>query len=159
MPVNVTLKSLSELCDLLSAEERILKSRLSVERIMKLYSERRCHLYFKKRKVVGFAALWPTCRPDFFEFGTLWVRKDYRHQGISSAIFDSTMELAPKGSLIFLITKSAKVVHEAKKRKWDEAINWQTSPNWQKVCQPVGASREEACRSFSADCRMFYTID
>ena len=157
--MNVTLKSLRQLCVELAQEDRIMQSRLSPAKIMDLNRRKLCYFVMDSQGVVtAFAALWPTYRKDFYEFGTLWVHRDYRNKGISTTIFDRTMSCARKGSLLFLITKSPKVVHEAKKRKWDEVLYWQSSSNWQKACVPLGISSKESKRSFTADCRLFYTI-
>ncbi len=156
--MRVTSKSLREFCLNLKQEGRILKSRVNPDSIRKLKREKRCHIVTRRKNIIGFGALWPTNNESWFELGTLWVRNDFRNQGLSGKIFDATIALASEGSTIFLITKSRKIVHEALKRGWDEAVGWQKSVNWQKICQPSGVIGIEAKRDFAKDCRLFYTI-
>ncbi len=156
--MRIVPRDIENLCAALLQEERIMKSRLSVKSICGLRRKKLCVMKKDGKGIYGFAALWPTCNPHYFELGTCWVGEEKRGKGLFSGIFDELILKARLGSTIFLITKSAKVAHEAHKRHWDEALGWQNSPQWQKVCKPVGGLEAESKRTFSHDCRLFYTI-
>jgi hypothetical protein len=156
--MKIVPRDIEILCAALLQEERIMKSRLSVRSICALRRNRLSVIKKDGKGIYGYAALWPTSNPHFFELGTCWVREDKRGKGLFSGIFDELVFKARLGSTVFLITKSAKVAHEAHKRHWDEVYGWQNSPHWQKVCKPVGGLEAESKRTFSTDCKLFYAI-
>lgn len=158
--MNVTLKVLKRLCAELRGEERIMQSRITPKKIRRLHEKGLC--YFLRddtdTKVIGFGALWPTKREGWYELGTMWVSKNYRCRGRGWKVFEKTSELAPSDSVLFLITRSMKVVHMANFYKWEEAPLWQDSTQWKKVCEPWDQKSCEASRVLPKEGRLFYSM-
>ena len=65
---------------------------------------------FGSRTIKAFGALWPTWRPDCWEVGTLFVRPEYRGNGLLPEIMDELMRRAPNGSSLFFITKEERIM-------------------------------------------------
>ncbi len=156
--MKVTLKRLKELRAHLIKEERILASRITVDVLRDLKKRKLCYFHIKKKQIVGFVALWPTVEDHWYELGTMWVHPEFRQLGLSGVIFERVSKLVPEGASTFLITKSRKVAHVARKAKWDKAPLWEKSGNWLSLCRPKGRRDDETSRKFSLGSELFYLI-
>ncbi|MEI8338264.1 MAG: GNAT family N-acetyltransferase [bacterium] len=158
--MNVTLKSLKKLCAELRKEEKIMQSRINPKKILQLHKRGLCYFLKDKEdtKIIGFGALWPTKLEGWYELGTMWVDKNHRCHGSGWKVFEKTIEIAPKESVLFLVTRSLKVVHMANYHEWEEAPLWQNSTQWKKVCEPWDKKPREATRIFPKEGRLFYHI-
>lgn len=156
--MKITLRKLKELCAHLQKEERILASRITPMVLIDLKKRKLCYFHIKKKQIVGFVALWPTVEDNWFELGTMWIHPDFRQIGLSGVIFDRALKFVPEGASVFLITKSRKVAHIARKAEWDKAPLWEKSPHWRKLCRPLGRRDDETSRVFSVGSELFYLV-
>lgn len=158
--MNITLDLLQKLCTELCKEEKIMKSRITPEKICDLHKRRLCLFLFDKAKtkIIGFGALWPTRRENWFELGSMWLDKDFRQKGDGWKVFEKTAKLAPKKSTLFLITLSESVRHMAKYHCWEQAPGWQNSTQWKYVCEPWDKLPHESTRRLPKGGWLFYRI-
>lgn len=139
-----------------------MQSRVTPKMIHFLYENGLCFFLVNKEDtdIVGFGALWPTKKEGWYELGSLWVHPEFRQRGDGWIVFERTIKLAPKKSVLFLITRSIKVVHMAKYCGWDEAPSWHDSIQWKKVCEPWEPTpkKRSSTRIFPKEGRLFYSL-
>lgn len=135
-PASIDLDQWQKLANHLQQEPQILGYRNTAENLVELHQLGLTSLFTVGSAITAFVAFWPTDRPDFLEFGSIWVKPELRGQGLGRAVFVNLMQHQPLGKNVFLITKEPKVVHLVLSDGWQEATaeSWEQYIPWDLSC-------------------------
>lgn len=156
-----------QLAKSLNTEASILSARNTAENLRQLVANNLAITTELKKEIIAFGAIWPTEESHFYEFGSGWVSKRHRNQGLYSIIFSERMKIIDKliatNNTVFSLTKNRKVIHELIKFNWCEVVSnqWDLVIPFSLSCGPcdrLNGTPKADCpfRCSRAECSMFY---
>lgn len=146
-----TMKAkLVELVDQLHTEPSFLQRRITGVNLFGLWKKKRLIVKMKRNQIVGFAALWDTKDPHWFEIGTIWVHPEARGRGLSQKLLVEAYQARPKGTATFLVTINPTIMAHALKSGWQLETGrkelkrspgfvhqpWTSVPFWKRIVAP-----------------------
>lgn len=144
----------------LQKEKAIMGYRNIPENLKKIYFSRMASVKIDKRKIISFAALWPTDDNFWLEAGSVWVEKFFRGKKYSSEVFHNLIaRKLPENKKIFVITHSVnKMIHLLKKEGFIEvpAEYWDSKVPFLVTCQPCDREIKTNCPLRGNECKLFY---
>lgn len=140
--------------------EVFLAERISPPHLEAMYRAGRAVLRRRDWRIIAFAALWETERPDWMELGSFWVHPAYRGAHLGSTLYDERLALIPEGTHGFVVSHNERAVHLALTHGFTEATrdSWQALAPYDLVCgvcdRDVKDRRTCPHRAVPTECRL-----
>ncbi|MBU1029422.1 GNAT family N-acetyltransferase [Patescibacteria group bacterium] len=147
----------------LSAEPKIMGSRVTAAELRKLFKRGQAVVYVEEgNDVIGFMAAWDG--PDgVLELGSIWVRSELRGQGLGNTVaLELIRRLGTNRIRSFAITTNPACVAALKKAGMQVHLDWITPFSWGATCGPCDVVREENklnCSRRNNDCILLIFLE
>lgn len=127
---------LRELLRRLLEEPYLLHERLTLESLIRAAEEGRLVVRRKGGVIIACSFLWVVSDDDWFELGTIWVKKQFRGDGLHTEVFRECIERR-KGRSLFLITAHEGIKTMVTEFGWtEEEKDWTKVPLWKRIADP-----------------------
>ena len=127
-----------ELSKWLHEEPHLLHKRLTPDHLALAAKEDRIVVRREGEMIIGCAILWTVPDDEFFELGTICVKKKFRGAGLHRVLFRECIEKR-KGRSLFLITAHQGIKAMVSEAGWEEEqSDWTTVPLWKRIADPWG---------------------